>query len=63
MAVGPCSVTQRVIPRMEAVAAYFENAEKDFPRRLSLGKARLVRETIVVIRASTDEPELVHLNR
>jgi hypothetical protein len=54
---------KRVIPQLEAAAKYFENGEKDFPRHLSLGKAKLVRETIEVIEASTDEPELIPLNR
>ena len=54
---------KRVIPRLEAVANYFENEEEDFPRHLSLGKAQRVRETIAAIQASTDEPELIHLNR
>jgi hypothetical protein len=54
---------QRVIPQLEAAAKYFENGEKDFPRRLSRGKAKLVRETIKAIEASTDKPELIPLNR
>lgn len=53
--------SQRVIDPLEAVAHYFENEEKDFPRQLSLGKAKAVRETIKAIRASTDEPELIYL--
>ena len=54
---------KRVIPQLEAVASFFENEEQDFPRRLSLGKAQCVRETIAAIEASTDEPELILLNR
>jgi len=53
---------KRVIPQLEAAAEYFENGERNFPRRLSLGKARLVRETIKAIEASTDEPELIPLS-
>jgi hypothetical protein len=53
---------KRVIPQLEAAAKYFENGEKNFPRHLSLGKAKLVRETIKAIEASTDEPELIDLN-
>ncbi len=52
---------KRVIPQLEAHAKFFENDEPDFPRRLSRGKARLVRETIAKIKASQDEPTLVHL--
>jgi hypothetical protein len=54
---------KRVIPQLEAAAKYFENGEKNFPRHLSLGKAKLVRETIKAIEASTDEPELIPLSR
>jgi hypothetical protein len=54
---------RRVIPRLKATADFFENDEQDFPRRLSLGKARLVRETINAIEASTEEPQLIYLNR
>ena len=54
---------KRVIPQLEAAAKYFENGEKNFPRQLSLGKAKLLRETIKAIEASTDEPELIPLNR
>lgn len=52
---------KRVIGKLEAVAYYFENEEKDFPRNLSLGKAKVVRETIKYIKASTDKPRLIHL--
>ena len=54
---------KRVVSQLEADAKYFENGEKDFPLRLSQGKAKLVRETIKAIEASTDEPELIPLNR
>ncbi len=52
---------KRVIPQLEAAAKYFENGEEDFPRRLSLGKARLVRETIKAIEASNEYPELIRI--
>ena len=52
---------KRVTDQLEAVAYYFENEEKDFPRRLSLGKAKLARETIKEIKASTDKPKLIYL--
>ncbi|HUU90518.1 MAG TPA: DUF6288 domain-containing protein [Phycisphaerae bacterium] len=49
---------KRVIPQLEAAAKYFENGEKDFPRHLSLGKAKLVRETIKEIENATETVEL-----
>lgn len=52
----------RVIPQMEAIAEYFEKDEKDFPRHMSMGKAKLVRETIAAIEAATDKPDLIYLN-
>jgi hypothetical protein len=54
---------KRVIPRLEAVASFFENEEEDFPRHLSLGKAKCVRKTIAAIEASTFEPALIPLQR
>ena len=53
----------RVIPQLKGVANYFENEEKDFPRRLSREKAKIVRETIKAIEASTEMPKLNYLNR
>jgi hypothetical protein len=53
---------KRVIPQLEAAAKDFEDGEKNFPRHLSLGKAKLVRETINAIESSTDKPELIPLN-
>jgi len=52
----------RVIDQLEAVAYYFENEEKDFPKNLSLGKAKCVRDAIKFIKASKDKPELIYLN-
>jgi len=54
---------QRVIPQLEAAAHYFENDEEDFPKKLSLGKAKVVRETIAAIEASTERPRLIHLEQ
>ena len=51
----------RVIDKLEAVAYYFENEEKDFPHHLSLGKAKVVRDTIKFIKASKDKPKLIYL--
>ena len=47
-----------VIPKLTRIASYFENDEKDFPKELSLTKAKCVRETIRTIETSTDTPEL-----
>ena len=44
---------------LERIADYFENDEENFPRQLSLQKARLVRETIRAIEASDEYPELI----
>jgi hypothetical protein len=49
---------KRVIPQLEATANYFENEETDFPKQLSLEKARSVRETIEKIAASSELPTL-----
>ena len=54
---------KRVIPQLEAAARDFEDGEENFPRHLSLGKAKLVRETIKAIESSTDEPELIPAQR
>ncbi len=54
---------KRVIPQLRSAADYFENDEPNFPKRLSLGKAKLVRETIAAIEASTEKPKLVRLGR
>ena len=52
---------QRVIPKLEAVAHYFEFEEKDFPRELGFRKVKSVRETIEVIQASAETPDLIEL--
>ncbi len=54
---------KRVIPQLAATANYFDNEETNFPPKLSQDKARIVRDTIKKIEASTDEPELIYLNR
>ncbi len=53
---------QRAIPLLEKAADYFENDEEDFPKNMSLEKAKAVRDTIQEIKASIDKPELVKLN-
>ncbi len=47
------------IPELKQIADYFENDEEDFPRKLSLEKAKVVRETIRAIEASDEYPELI----
>ena len=50
-----------VIPQLEALAKYFDAGEVDFPKSMSLEKAKVVRDTIETIKASTDMPELKSL--
>lgn len=52
---------QRVIPQLEATANYFEHEERDFPKNLSRDKAKVVRETIKNLQASTARPTLQSL--
>ncbi len=49
------------IPQLKQIADYFEKREKNFPRRLSLDKAKVVRETIRAIDASQEYPELMRI--
>lgn len=51
------------IPALEQIADYFENDEQDFPRKLSLEKAKTIRETILAINASNEYPELVRIDQ
>jgi len=51
------------IAELEGAAEYFEQREKGFPRRLSLQKAKLVRETIKKIEGSNEKPELIRLGQ
>ncbi|MGI9244418.1 MAG: DUF6288 domain-containing protein, partial [Verrucomicrobiales bacterium] len=53
---------QRVIPHLEETATYFETSEEGFPKRLSLGKAKVVRETIGEIKASMERAELIQIS-
>lgn len=52
---------QRAIPKLEKAIHYFENEEKDFPKRLSMGKAEDVRKAIAEIKVLADKPKLVNL--
>jgi hypothetical protein len=54
---------RRAIPRLEKAIHYFENEETDFPRDLSLKKAKMVRDAIGEIQMMTEEPELIELGR
>ena len=49
------------IPELRRIADYFENDEKNFPRKLSLDKARAVRQTVQAIEASKEYPELIRI--
>jgi hypothetical protein len=51
-----------VIPMLEAIAHGFEQGEDNFPRNLSLEKAKAVRDTVEAIRKSTESPELINLD-
>ncbi|MBN1852096.1 MAG: HEAT repeat domain-containing protein [Pirellulales bacterium] len=49
------------IPELKQIADGFENGEENFPRKLSLEKARAVRETIHAIESLNDYPELIRI--
>ena len=49
------------IPELKQIAGRFEKGEKNFPRALSLKKAKVVRETIRAIQASDEYPELIRI--
>lgn len=53
---------KRAIPSLEKTVYYFKNEEQDFPKKLSLEKAKIVEQTIAIIKASTDEPKLIKIN-
>lgn len=40
---------------------FYENEEPDFPKRMSMDKAQAVRETIALLKASQEKPELISL--
>lgn len=52
---------QAVVPQLEQIAADFADGEANFPRKLSLDKAKIVRETIQAIQASKEYPKLIRL--
>lgn len=49
---------QRVIPMLEDAIDYFENKEKNFPKRLGQFKAKTVSDAIKEIKASKERPKL-----
>jgi hypothetical protein len=49
------------VPELKQIADSFEDGEENFPRKLSLDKAKVVRETIAAIEASDENPELIHI--
>jgi hypothetical protein len=54
---------RRVLPELEKTARYFDEEEKNFPRRLSRQKAQAVRESMQRISASDHRPRLLRLPR
>ena len=52
---------ESAIPELTRIADRFEKGEENFPRKLSLGKAKVVRETIRAIQASDEYPELMRV--
>ncbi len=55
------SQAKSAIPELQKIAAGFEKGEPDFPKTLSLQKARAVRDTIQAIRSSTETPKLISI--
>ena len=49
------------VPELKQIADGFDRGEKNFPRNLSLDKARVVRETIRAIEASREYPQLMRI--
>ncbi len=52
-----------VIPELQKIAESFDKGEPNFPKALSLEKAKSVRETIAAIQASTNSPELISITK
>ena len=47
------------VGELEQIAGTFEDGEENFQRKLSLDKAKAVRETIAAIETSGDYPKLI----
>ncbi len=54
---------KRVVAELEALAVCLKTEETGFPRQLSLGKARVVTQTIQRINASAESPQLIYLKQ
>ncbi len=52
---------QSTILELKRIADFFAGGEKNFPKKLSLQKAEVVRETISAIQASKERPELISI--
>ena len=52
-----------VIPELTKIANYFDKDEPDFPKELMRQKAKCVRDTIRVIEASMETPDLIRLDK
>ena len=52
---------QASIPELLRIADYFENDEKDFPKKLSLQKAEAVRAAVAAIREAEGRPALIRI--
>jgi hypothetical protein len=52
---------QTKIDALETLSKHFDGGEENYPRRLSQGKAKLVRETIEKIKKATDKPKLLKI--
>jgi hypothetical protein len=53
---------QRVVPHLRETAAMFDRGETNFPKHLSMQKAKAVWEAIENIEAAQDRPDLKRLN-
>ena len=52
-----------IIPQLNRIADDFEDREPNLPRRLSLDKAKVVRDTIHAIETTSERPELIRLDQ
>ncbi|YCM42910.1 DUF6288 domain-containing protein [Verrucomicrobiaceae bacterium 227] len=51
-----------VLPKLEEIAASFDEGEEKFPKKLSLEKAQMIRDAIKAIKSSTGNPKLIRVN-
>lgn len=59
--VGYGAQAKTAIPELQKIAGTWDKGEPDFPKHLSLKKAKAVRDTISAIEASTDNPKLIRI--